>query len=145
MRVLVACEFSGRVRDAFAARGHDAWSCDLLPSESWQPVKFAADMPQCDCCEDAWCPEHDNHFVECPCIGPTEDDVMYSDDGSRGSRHFQCDVRDILESDDTGGCLILCNSGGLCAGPYYEWKTLDAAPLAICRAFCQMPESRTEA
>jgi hypothetical protein len=34
MRVLVACEFSGTVRDAFAARGHDAWSCDLLPSES---------------------------------------------------------------------------------------------------------------
>jgi site-specific DNA-cytosine methylase len=33
MRVLVACEFSGIVRDAFAVRGHDAWSCDLLPSE----------------------------------------------------------------------------------------------------------------
>lgn len=33
MRVLVACEFSGIVRDAFAARGHDAWSCDLVPSE----------------------------------------------------------------------------------------------------------------
>jgi hypothetical protein len=33
MRVLVACEFSGVVRDAFAHRGHDAWSCDLLPSE----------------------------------------------------------------------------------------------------------------
>lgn len=33
MRVLVACEFSGIVRDAFIARGHDAWSCDLLPSE----------------------------------------------------------------------------------------------------------------
>lgn len=33
MRVLVACEFSGVVRDAFAALGHDAWSCDLLPSE----------------------------------------------------------------------------------------------------------------
>lgn len=33
MRVLVACEFSGIVRDAFAARGHDAWSCDLLESE----------------------------------------------------------------------------------------------------------------
>lgn len=33
MRVLVACEFSGRVREAFRARGHDAWSCDLLPSE----------------------------------------------------------------------------------------------------------------
>lgn len=33
MRVLVACEFSGIVREAFRARGHDAWSCDLLPSE----------------------------------------------------------------------------------------------------------------
>ncbi len=32
-RVLVACEFSGVVRRAFAARGHDAWSCDLLPAE----------------------------------------------------------------------------------------------------------------
>ena len=33
MKILVACEFSGIVRDAFAARGHDAWSCDLLPTE----------------------------------------------------------------------------------------------------------------
>lgn len=33
MKVLVACEFSGTVRRAFAARGHDAWSCDLLPAE----------------------------------------------------------------------------------------------------------------
>ena len=32
-RILVACEFSGIVRDAFATRGWDAWSCDLLPSE----------------------------------------------------------------------------------------------------------------
>ncbi len=34
MRVLVACEFSGVVRDAFKERGHDAWSCDLLPTET---------------------------------------------------------------------------------------------------------------
>ncbi len=33
MRVLVACEFSGIVREAFVKRGHDAWSCDLLPTE----------------------------------------------------------------------------------------------------------------
>jgi hypothetical protein len=33
MKVLVACEFSGVVRDAFAKLGHDAWSCDLLPTE----------------------------------------------------------------------------------------------------------------
>lgn len=37
MRVLVACEFSGVVRDAFLARGHDAWSCDLLLSERSGP------------------------------------------------------------------------------------------------------------
>jgi len=33
VRVLIACEFSGTVRRAFTARGHDAWSCDLLPAE----------------------------------------------------------------------------------------------------------------
>ncbi|KKN03456.1 hypothetical protein LCGC14_1107420 [marine sediment metagenome] len=33
MKILIACEFSGRVRDAFRARGHDAVSCDLLPTE----------------------------------------------------------------------------------------------------------------
>lgn len=34
MKVLIACEYSGVVRDAFLARGHNAWSCDLLPTES---------------------------------------------------------------------------------------------------------------
>jgi len=33
MKVLVACEFSGRVREAFRSRGHEAWSCDVLPSD----------------------------------------------------------------------------------------------------------------
>ena len=42
MSVLVACEFSGIVRDAFAAKGHDAWSCDLLQSET------AGNHYQCD-------------------------------------------------------------------------------------------------
>jgi hypothetical protein len=37
MRVLVACEYSGTVRDAFTARGHDAMSCDLLPTEKPGP------------------------------------------------------------------------------------------------------------
>ncbi len=37
MKVLVACEYSGRVRDAFLARGHDAISCDLLPTDSPGP------------------------------------------------------------------------------------------------------------
>ncbi|MBF2715707.1 hypothetical protein IEI95_015925 [Agrobacterium vitis] len=34
LRVLVGCEFTGTVRDAFLDRGHDAWSCDLLPAEN---------------------------------------------------------------------------------------------------------------
>jgi hypothetical protein len=33
MRVLVACEYSATVRDAFRRQGHDAWSCDILPTE----------------------------------------------------------------------------------------------------------------
>jgi hypothetical protein len=37
VKVLVACEFSGIMRDAFRARGHDAWSCDLLPTEKPGP------------------------------------------------------------------------------------------------------------
>ncbi len=37
MRVLIACEFSGTVRDAFRAKGHDAVSCDLLPCEKSGP------------------------------------------------------------------------------------------------------------
>lgn len=37
MKVIVACEFSGIVRDAFIARGHDAVSCDILPTESPGP------------------------------------------------------------------------------------------------------------
>ena len=37
LRVLVGCEFSGVVREAFRALGHDAWSCDLLPAEDGSP------------------------------------------------------------------------------------------------------------
>lgn len=40
MRVLVACEFSGIVRDAFIARGHDAVSVDLIPSERPGPDRW---------------------------------------------------------------------------------------------------------
>lgn len=43
MKVLVACEFSGTVRDAFSEQGHDAWSCDVLPSES-----LTGNHHQCD-------------------------------------------------------------------------------------------------
>ncbi len=44
MRVLIACEYSGRVRDAFAKRGHTAVSCDLLPSDSPQGWHVQGDV-----------------------------------------------------------------------------------------------------
>lgn len=44
MRVLVACEFSGIVREAFRAKGHDAWSCDLLPAEDSSPFHLQRDL-----------------------------------------------------------------------------------------------------
>jgi hypothetical protein len=43
MRVLVACEFSGIVREAFRDRGHDAWSCDLLPAEDGSEFHIQGD------------------------------------------------------------------------------------------------------
>jgi len=43
LRVLIACEFSGVVRRAFAALGHDAWSCDLLPAEDGSNRHFVGD------------------------------------------------------------------------------------------------------
>lgn len=44
MRVLVACEYSGRVRNAFLSRGHDVLSCDLLPSEDNSPYHYQGDV-----------------------------------------------------------------------------------------------------
>ena len=44
MRVLVGCEYSGRVRNAFREAGHDAWSCDLLSSEDDSPFHIQGDV-----------------------------------------------------------------------------------------------------
>lgn len=44
MKVLVGCEFSGRVRQAFRNFGHDAWSCDLLESEDSSPYHIVGDV-----------------------------------------------------------------------------------------------------
>lgn len=44
MKILVGCEYSGRVRQAFRERGHDAWSCDLLESEDESPFHIVGDV-----------------------------------------------------------------------------------------------------
>lgn len=51
-RVLIACEFSGIVRRAFAARGHDAWSCDLRPAEDGSNRHIRGDVR--DILDDGW-------------------------------------------------------------------------------------------
>ena len=52
MKVLVACEFSGIVRDAFKAKGHDAWSCDILPTEGNPEWHIQGDV--LDIIDDGW-------------------------------------------------------------------------------------------
>jgi hypothetical protein len=44
MKILIACEYSGRVREAFRKLGHDAWSCDLLPSDDNSPYHITGDV-----------------------------------------------------------------------------------------------------
>ena len=51
-RVLVACEFSGIVRNVFLRRGHDAWSCDLLPAEDCSNRHITGDAR--DILADGW-------------------------------------------------------------------------------------------
>jgi hypothetical protein len=52
MRVIVKCEYSGRVREAFRKLGHDAWSCDLLPSEDNSPYHIIGDC--LDLVDEGW-------------------------------------------------------------------------------------------
>jgi len=52
MRVLVACEFSGVVRNAFRRMGHEAWSCDLLPADDWSDFHIQGDAR--DILADGW-------------------------------------------------------------------------------------------
>ena len=64
MRVLVACEFSGIVRDAFRKRGHDAYSCDWLPTERGpKKYHFEGDVV----CTLRWEPEWDLIIAHPPC------------------------------------------------------------------------------
>ena len=77
MRVLVACEFSGVVRDAFIALGHDAMSCDLLPTDAPGP-HYQGDVR--DILNDGW----DLMIAHPPCT-----DLAVS-----GARHFAVKIAD---------------------------------------------------
>lgn len=83
-RILVACEYSGTVRNAFANRGWDAWSCDLLPSEL--PGKhYTGDIR--DMLEQDW----DLMIAHPPCTYLTNAGVrwLYQADGSRVQERWE--------------------------------------------------------
>lgn len=77
MKVLIACEYSGVVRDAFRAKGHDAMSCDLLPTDVDGP-HYQGDV--CDVLNDGW----DLMVAHPPCT-----DLAVS-----GARHFAEKIAD---------------------------------------------------
>lgn len=62
MRILIACEHSGVVREAFRSKGHDAWSCDLLSSSDGSPHHY-----QCDALDAAYGDEWDMMIAHPPC------------------------------------------------------------------------------
>jgi len=122
LRVLVACEMSGIVRDAFISRGHDAMSCDLLPTErpgahyqgdvrdildGWMPVSFTA---ECDQYGDGWCQVRDCEIDECQCIGTTQDGIEYIEkNGVLFGRPEESPNWDLLIGHPD--CTYLCSSG----------------------------------
>jgi hypothetical protein len=122
--VLVACEFSGTVRDAFTSRGWHAWSCDLLPAETpghhyqgdvrdllegWEPARWTA---ECDPEGAGWCQVSDNDPGSCQCLGPTmdEDGVEYRTvNGQLFGRYTARPHWDLIIAHPP--CTYLCSSG----------------------------------
>lgn len=123
LRVLVACEFSGTVRDAFAALGHEAWSCDLLPSvtpglhyqgdvrnvlDGFVPIRFSGECdPDGD---DDMCHISGQPVFDCDCYGPTQNNVEYAErDGLLFGRHEAARQWDLIISHPP--CTYLSVSG----------------------------------
>lgn len=147
LRVLVACEFSGIVRDAFAAMGHFARSVDLLPTEALsEPVRYRHEFgcisghaeydPACDECVygEPWCHRCDAYAYECLCLGPTEDEAEYADDCEHGARHLSGDLFTVWDIDSYDlliahpPCTYLANSGVRWLHERPErWAQLDEA------------------
>jgi len=123
MNVLIACEYSGTVRDAFLAAGHDALSCDLLPTEKpgphyqgdvrdvldgWKPVVFAGDWVDDD--DESYCEWHGKDYADCFCYGPTQDGLEYTEkNGTLLARPEDAPGWDLLIAHPP--CTYLSSSG----------------------------------
>lgn len=124
MRVLIACEFSGVVRNAFNAlnKNHEVWSCDLLPTESpglhyqgdildildgWTPVRHTWECdPKCE----GVCRLTNLDISECKCYGPAQDDIEYKKiNGKLFGRPKKHPHWDLMIAHPP--CIYLCSSG----------------------------------
>jgi len=122
LRVLIACEYSGAVRNAFRALGHHAWSCDLLPTDApglhyqgdvrhlldgWAPVRHQC---ECDPEGEGLCQLSGEDTSECPCFGPTQDDVEYREtEHGLFARPVDRPRWDLMVAHPP--CTYLCSSG----------------------------------
>ncbi len=50
---------------------------DIVPPKGWTKVMSAMDMIECQCCGEPFCPEHNDHYADCDCIGPHEDEATF--------------------------------------------------------------------
>ncbi len=91
MRCLIACEFSGVVRRAFRALGHDAWSCDLLPAEDGSEFHIQ---------DDALKTAYDNPWDLMVCHPPCTHLAV------SGARHFKNKVQEQAEALDFVRALL---------------------------------------
>lgn len=93
MKILVACEFSGTVREAFASRGHDAWSCDILPTEI-PGQHYQGDVM--DILDDGW----DMMIAHPPCTH-----LAVS-----GARHFEAKKKDGRQQQGIDFFMVMINA-----------------------------------
>ena len=76
----------------------------IISPAGYQIVKYAMDMPLCpDCEEEAWCEEHQSHFADCTCIGPTQDDVFYKTINGYEFGTFTEGLRPVWANQTPGG------------------------------------------
>lgn len=94
MRVLIACEYSGRVRAAFRKMGHDAWSCDLLPADDGSPYHIQGDV--LDHLNDGW----DLMVAHPPCTH-----LAVS-----GARHFAAKIADGRQQEGIDFFMAMINA-----------------------------------
>lgn len=103
MRVLIACEFSGVVREAFRKLGHDAWSCDLLPTEQ-HPVDRHYIGDVLDILDDRW----DLMIAHPPCTYLANSGVQHlHKDKSRWDKMYQAAkfFNRLLDADIPKKCI----------------------------------------